>query len=122
VQGGADPYALLLAGLKDEIGWVPARKAVAHLANTLASGPRFAPEAWIGRVSPRPVVLINTTDDERIPRASAEALHAAAREPKELVWLPGLHMQPNRPDVLDALISAVFDRVEPPRPPQPVTP
>jgi hypothetical protein len=116
VQGGGDPYALLLTGLKDEVGFMPARKAVAGLANTLASGPRLAPEAWVGRIAPRPVVMINTQDDERIPRASAELLHAAAREPKEVVWLPGLHMQPNRPDVLGALIDAVFERIETPKP------
>lgn len=112
VQGGGDTYALLLAGLREEIGWMPARKAVAELANTLASGPRLGPEQWIGRVSPRAVVMINTQDDDRIPRASAELLHAAAREPKEVVWLPGLHVQPNRPDVLGALVSAVMDRME----------
>ena len=111
VQGGADPYALLYAGLREEIAFVPARRFVASLANHLASGPRFAPERWVGRVSPRPVVLINTRDDERIPRASAEALHAAAREPKEIVWLSGQHVQPNRPDVLGALIDAVFSRM-----------
>jgi fermentation-respiration switch protein FrsA (DUF1100 family) len=116
VQGGADTYSLLLAGLREEIGWMPARRAVAGLANTLASGPRLTPEVWVGRVSPRPVVLINTLSDERIPRASAEQLHAAARDPKESVWLPGLHVQPNRPDVLDALIAAVLDRIDAPRP------
>lgn len=112
VQGGADPYALLLAGLKEEIPLVPARKAVAGLANVLASGPRLAPEAWVGRISPRPVVMINTDADERIPRSSSERLHAAAREPKEVVWLAGLHVQPNRPDVLGALVDAVFQRLE----------
>jgi hypothetical protein len=114
VQGGADPYALLLAGLKEEIAFEPARRAVAELANLLASGPRLAPEAWVGRVSPRPVVMINTDGDERIPRASSEQLHAAARDPKEVVWLPGLHVQPNRPDVLGALVDAVFERLERP--------
>lgn len=111
VQGGADPHALLYEGLREEIGFVPARRMVASLANLLASGPRFAPERWVPRISPRPVVMINTRDDERIPRASSEALHAAAREPKEVVWLPGLHVQPNRPDVLGALIDAVFSRM-----------
>lgn len=111
VQGGGDPRALLEAGLRAEIGFAPARQAVASLANVLASGPRFAPERWVGRIAPRPVVMINTEDDERIPRETAELLHAAARDPKEVVWLPGLHVQPNRPEVLTALIDAVFSRL-----------
>jgi fermentation-respiration switch protein FrsA (DUF1100 family) len=111
VQGGGDPRALLYAGLRSEIGFAPARHVVASLANLLASGPRFAPERWVGKIAPRPIVMINTEDDERIPRETAELMHAAARDPKEVVWLPGLHVQPNRPDVLTTLIDAVFSRM-----------
>ncbi|MEA3245245.1 MAG: hypothetical protein U9Q74_03710 [Gemmatimonadota bacterium] len=111
VQGGANPRALIDVGLREEIRFAPARAFVASLANVLASGPRFDPARWVGRISPRPVVMINTEQDERIPRASAEQLHAAARDPKQVVWLPGLHMQPNRPDVLRALVDAVFQRL-----------
>ncbi|MEA3246906.1 MAG: hypothetical protein U9Q74_12190, partial [Gemmatimonadota bacterium] len=82
VQGGADPRAMIEAGLHEEIPFAPARALVASLANVLASGPRFDPARWVGRISPRPVVMINTEQDERIPRASAEQLHAAARDPK----------------------------------------
>ncbi len=38
------------------------------------------------RFAPRPLLFVNATRDERIPRAAAEALHAAAREPKEIAW------------------------------------
>ncbi len=111
VQGGANPRAMIEAGLHDEIPFAPARAVVASLADVLASGPRFDPARWVGRIAPRPVVMINTLGDERIPRASAEALHTAAREPKEIVWLPGLHIQPNRPEVMGALVAAVFERL-----------
>ena len=50
-------------------------------------GPRdFDPAAHIGDFAPRPLLFVNATRDERIPRAAAEALHAAAREPKEIAW------------------------------------
>lgn len=111
VQGGANPRALIDVGLREEIRFAPARAFVASLANVLASGPRFDPARWVGRISPRPVVMINTEQDERIPRANAEQLHAAARDPKQVVWLPGLHMQPNRPEVLRELVDAVFQRL-----------
>jgi hypothetical protein len=56
--------------------------------------------------------MLNATEDEKIPRRSVEILYAAAQNPKELVWLPGLHMQGNRPDVLRQLIDAVMQRAD----------
>lgn len=109
-HGGGDTYAMINRGLEREIGFAPARAGVAHLANLLASGPRFAPERWIADVAPRPVVMLNAEDDEKIPRRSVEVLYEAARQPKELVWLPGQHMQGNRPEVLERLVDAVLER------------
>lgn len=113
-HGGGDPYALIARGLERDIGFAPARATVAALATLLISGPRFAPERWIAQVSPRPVVMLNAEDDEKIPRRSVELLWEAARAPKELVWLPGLHMQGNRPDVLERLLAEVLTRAEAP--------
>jgi hypothetical protein len=78
----------------------------------LANGNEFTPEQWIGQVAPRPVVMLNATGDEKIPRRSVDILFAAAGEPKELVWLPGLHVQGNRPDALRQLIDAVMARAD----------
>jgi hypothetical protein len=38
-------------------------------------------------------------------------LYAAAGDPKELVWLPGQHMQGNRPEVIEGLINAMVTRI-----------
>lgn len=64
-------------------------------------GPReFDPAARIAEFAPRPLLFVNATRDERIPRAAAEALHAAASEPKEVIWfecghndLPGVGLK-----------------------------
>lgn len=111
-HGGGDTWALIDRGLEKEIGNRYLRWPVTHLANTLANGPNFTPEHWIAQVAPRPVVMLNATDDEKIPRRSVDILYAAAGDPKELVWLPGLHMQGNRPDVLRQLIDAVMVRTD----------
>ena len=111
-HGGGDTYAMIDRGLEREIGNRWLRAPVARLANLLASGPRFTPERWIAAVAPRPVIMLNATDDEKIPRRSVEILYAAAQEPKELVWLPGRHMQGNRPEVLRQLVDAVVQRAE----------
>lgn len=109
-HGGGDVYGLIAQGLQREIAFTPLRMGAAALGTLLISGPRFAPEVWIGRVAPRPVVMLNAEEDEKIPRRSVEVLWEAAREPKELVWLPGPHMQGSRPEVLERLVSEVMRR------------
>lgn len=109
LHGGADPYRLIEHNLRKSIPFAPARASVAALATVLASGSRLDPAAWVARVSPRPVIMINARADERIPRETVDALYAAAREPKELHWLAGQHMQRNRRDVLQHLVNTVFD-------------
>jgi hypothetical protein len=105
----AKPYTLFEQGLRRDIAFAPARAAVAGLVTLLASGPRMAPERWVGRVSPRPVVMLNAEDDERIPRRAVESLWRATREPHTMLWLPGLHMQGDRPEVLEQLVNAMLD-------------
>lgn len=108
VHGGGKPYLMINRGLESEIPSRPLRAIVAGAANLLASGPRLAPEKWVGRVSPRPVIMLNADADERIPKASVNALWEAAREPKQVVWLPGQHVQGNRPETLEQLVQRVL--------------
>ncbi len=111
-HGGGEPYTLIAHNLRKEIPFAPARAAVAGIASIVASGPRLAPERWVGRVAPRPVILLNASEDEMIPRRSVEALWAATREPREQIWLPGQHMRGSRPEVLQRLVDAVMARAE----------
>ena len=53
--------------------------------------PSIDPVAHIGGFSPRPLLFVNATRDERIPRTAAEALHGAARDPKEVLWFDAGH-------------------------------
>jgi dienelactone hydrolase len=110
-HGGGDSYALLEHNLQRDIPNRALRAPLAHVANVLISGPRLTPEVWIGQVAPRPVMMLNATDDEQIPRSSVDLLYAAAGNPKELVWLPGKHMQGNRPEVIEQLITAMVTRI-----------
>ena len=50
----------------------------------------FDPVEVIGRIAPRPILLIHGVEDEIIPVASAHALYERAGEPKELWLLDGL--------------------------------
>ena len=51
------------------------------------------PVAHIPRLAPRPVLFVNASRDETIPRENAEALHEAARDPKEVLWFDCTHSE-----------------------------
>lgn len=110
-QGGGRPFLLLDASLRRDVPWSPPRLALAGLGTLLISGPRFAPEQWIARVAPRPVVFLDSREDERIPSASREALFAAAAEPKSRIWLDGPHMLGSRPQVIRAVVDSILPRI-----------
>jgi dienelactone hydrolase len=66
-------------------------------ALALGGGGRGASESdpvrHVGRIAPRPVLFVNATGDAAIPQAAAEALHAAASEPKQVLWLDAGHAE-----------------------------
>jgi fermentation-respiration switch protein FrsA (DUF1100 family) len=84
---------------------------VAHLAYHLAGGPAVAPERWVGRIAPRPFLMLNASGDERLPRRAILALYEKARQPKELQWIPGPHIEPDRRGVVEGLIGRVLGRI-----------
>jgi hypothetical protein len=55
--------------------------------------------------------MVNADSDERLPRECIERLYAAAHEPREMIWRPGLHVQPNRTRVVQDLVDIVLARV-----------
>lgn len=111
IHGTADLYALLDHSLATRIGWTPARKLVALVVFVLADAPTLEPERYVGRIAPRPFVMLNAEDDERLPREAVLALYAAAGEPRELVWLPGRHIEPKRVEIVRQLVDLVLTRV-----------
>jgi len=63
-----------------------------------------APEDVIGKVAPRPVLIMHGDSDEVIPYPHAERLYIGAGEPKELVRIPaGAHQLRRDPRAVDAL-------------------
>ncbi|MBM3898672.1 MAG: alpha/beta hydrolase [Gemmatimonadetes bacterium] len=110
-HGGGRPYLMIESGLRRDVPNALFRVPLAALGTLLVSGPRFAPEHWIDRVAPRPVVMLNATQDERIPPAAVQALWDAAQAPKEQIWIDGPHMLGSRPQILQAIVDSVMSRV-----------
>jgi dienelactone hydrolase len=55
--------------------------------------PAACPANYIGRISPRPLLMVNGTRDSDYDKsASIEPLFTLAREPKQIIWVDGGHM------------------------------
>lgn len=52
------------------------------------------PARYVGAIAPRPLLLINATFDEMVPRRSAQKLVEAAGSPVRQIWLPHDHLMP----------------------------
>lgn len=111
VHGGGQPTMVIEHGLKEHIRFAPARRLAAKLLGAAAYGHHLAPEKWVGRISPRPVIAINALDDESIPRESVETLHRALGQPSEVIWMSGEHVMPGRKEIIEQITDLVFSRV-----------
>ena len=115
IHGSGGSYVPLEANMKRNIPIAPVRALAAGIANVIISGPRLDPVHWVPKISPRPFVMVNASDDERMPRPAVDALYASAREPKEIVWMSGRHIHSDR-ETIQRLVAIVMGRMrgEPP--------
>lgn len=115
VHGSAGSYGPLEVSMRREIP-VPGLRHAAAALSALIINPRMAPEKWVHRVAPRPFMMVNARDDERMPRKLVERLFESANEPKSIVWLPGGHVRSSAA-VLRPLVDTVVAMMtsEPPR-------
>ncbi len=103
IYGGGNLWRLLSAEAAGELGrW----KLPAYLAGWYF-GSVFDPVGYIGRISPRPLLLQNGRADTVVAPSAAEALQAAARAPKQIIWYEGDHLGNNR-DLDKDLVSRVL--------------
>lgn len=110
LHGSGGTFTPLEYSLREIIPSAPARFLAAGIGTLAMSGPRITPERWVGRISPRPFIMINAADDERLPKEAVHSLFRAAREPKELIWLPGAHVTSDAA-VVRPLVDMVMARV-----------
>ena len=98
-----------LVGASIDVPW-PLRRPVAWLANLVVSP--LEPLKYIGRISPRPVLLLNGLGDRRMPEALVRELHAKAGEPKTAVWLDVGHAQVASPAFRELVVAALHEWLE----------
>lgn len=105
VHGAADNQAWLETQVARRTDSKVLRKPVATLIHWLAYGPTFATAVNVARISPRPVLIIGATHDERTPAGQTELLFDAAGDPKWLRWTDGAHIQPGRTSIVEDLLQ-----------------
>ena len=110
VHGAGRSRALLAHNAKANVPTTLAPLA-GFLADIIVAGPWLTPEKWVAQVAPRPFIMLNALDDEKLPRADIEALYMAAGQPKSITWFPGGHVLRSRPEVVRGLVTTVLDRM-----------
>ena len=70
------------------------------------------PMKYVDRISPTPLVMINGTNDEQIPRYNTELFFNAAREPKKLIWLESQHVHPDNEDLTRRIIATLKEELK----------
>ena len=85
--GAGDLQSLLRANIKLP---EPIVSLVSWVAATLVSP--VEPLKYVGRIPPRPLFMLNGSDDTRIPARCVRLLYDKAKPPKTLVWIPAEHL------------------------------
>ncbi len=70
------------------------------------------PMRYIERVTPTPLIMINGTNDEQVPRHNAEILYNAAGEPKTIRWLESRHVRPDNVELTRMIVSELRRELE----------
>jgi len=93
IYGGGNLRKLLSADMvRNEIGkWALPLDVVAWYFGSV-----FDPVKYVGRISPRPILLQNGNADTLVSPAAARALQDAARQPKTILWYEGDHLGKTR--------------------------
>ena len=70
------------------------------------------PLRYVQGIAPMPLVMINGTEDEQIPRQNTMALFERAGEPKTLVWIESGHVHPRNVDLTQKIIASLSSELE----------
>lgn len=119
IHGAGNNHAWLEHNLREDFPVDWQRAVMTEVFYTLIYAETFRTARWVQAIPPRPAVIIAAREDERLPPAALEPLPAvAAREPAvDLLWTDGLHIDPDRPEVIRQLLDLVLVRVRRDPPP-----
>ncbi len=110
--GSAEPMKVIGHNLMKDSDSMFLKSLFGHLVGYAIGAQHVDPSKWIGKVSPRPVILVNAEHDNTFPESSVKVLHDSVAKPREIFWTKGTHISPNQKDVIRQLSTIVMSRIE----------
>jgi len=107
IYGAGDLEKLIDWNLRRKVRFAPVRKLASRMLGTLISP--FEPTAYIDRFSSKPLLMINSSRDEKIPVRCVRLLFNKANAPKQLVWLNTEHIHPSNRKLIESLTRISSD-------------
>lgn len=104
VYGAGDLHSLIRHNVRRYVGPVLS-EFVAGLAALLLRP--LEPLRYAGRITPVPLLMLNGSEDEKVPRKNVELLYEAAAEPKKIVWLESRHVYPGDVELTRRIIRTL---------------
>lgn len=112
LHGGGDNVAWVSHVGRRHVDSETLRRGVARFALWITGSFSFDTPEWIGRVSPRPVIIVSACDDDYVPLEAQEALLAtASSEHVQFIWVDGQHIRTGRAQVLQTLLDTVMNKI-----------
>jgi uncharacterized protein len=113
LYGGGDMGPLIAHTLRHPAQDAPVPHVLAPLVGRALAWwlTPLSPERYAPAIAPRTLIMINGAEDSLVPRRYALTLYHAAREPKELVWVEGEHVQPSESALIERLSGLVTTRL-----------
>ena len=111
IHGAGEVDKVLEKGTERYIKIKALRHVLGKLLGWFTLSHHLGPELWIGRISPRPVIIINARNDPSFPSSSITALHNAAQKPYEFIWMESDHIMPSRIEIIETISTLVLERI-----------
>jgi dienelactone hydrolase len=111
IHGAGEVRKVLEKGTERYIKSALLRHLLGKLLGWMTLSHHLGPEQWVGRISPRPVIIINAKNDPSFPVSSITALHKSAKEPCEIIWMESDHIMPSRTEIIETLSAIVLARI-----------
>jgi dienelactone hydrolase len=70
------------------------------------------PMRYADRISPIPLIMINGSEDEQIPKENTELFFNAAHQPKKIVWLDSRHVNPRNVELTRLIVGTLTRELE----------
>jgi len=112
IHGSGDPVTVFDHLYKNKIRFGPLRWLLTRSFATLIQASYLKPERWVGRISPRPVIVVHGRPDPYFPSESIQSLDHALRQPYQIIWLGEEHIGVRSPNLIQQIADLIYQSIE----------